>query len=160
MYDVVFLLFLFLRKTTIKAANPASPDVMKENQEYIRKRRPINFTLPELEKEIDEENEGIDYQILDPMPGTSRSLPSRSCKTSINYDDKSSDDEPEEEAKLNKESTKNPPVLKIMVMIQIRLIGTLLEILITILIWRMNMNHGIAMALLPNQTNCNSTIIR
>ena len=109
MYNVVFLLFLFLRKTTIKAANPASPDVMKENQEYIRKRRPINFTLPELEKEIDEENEGIDYQILDPMPGTSRSLPSRSCKTSINYDDKSSDDEPEEEAKLNEESTKNSP---------------------------------------------------
>ena len=31
--------------------DPASPDVMKENQECIRKRRPINFTLDDLEND-------------------------------------------------------------------------------------------------------------
>ena len=86
MYNVVFLLFLFLRKTTIKAANPASPDVMKENQECIRKRRPINFTLDDLEN--DEQDEAFDYQNMDLMPSTSRALPSRICMKKILYDDK------------------------------------------------------------------------
>ena len=87
---------------------------MKENQEYVRKRRPINFTLPELEKEIDEENEGSDYQILDPTPGTSRSLPMRSCKEgTVHYDDSSSSDDdiydyPEDHADMNFEQSEQP----------------------------------------------------
>ena len=56
---------------------------MKENQQYIRKRRPINFTL-----------DGIEYQILNSMPGTSRSLPSRSCKTNIIYAENDKIEEP------------------------------------------------------------------
>ena len=67
---------------------------MKENQEYIRKRRPVNFTLADLE----EEDEEFDYQNFDPMPSTSRALPSRICKKKILYDDKSSsDEEPDED---------------------------------------------------------------
>ena len=85
---------------------------MKENQEYIRKRRPINFTL-----------DGIEYQILNSMPGTSRSLPSRSCKTkkfyesdeSLNdtgkdYGDKTSsdsEDELQKEENLNDDNSSN-----------------------------------------------------
>ena len=84
---------------------------MKENQEYIRKRRPINFTLDDLEN--DKQDEAFDYQNFDPIPSTSRALPNRICKKKIDYDDKSSsDDEPnedseEEKAKFNEESTKN-----------------------------------------------------
>ena len=74
------------------AIDPTSPnDVMKENQEYIRKRRPINFTLDDLEN--DKQDEAFDYQNFDPMPGTSRALPSRICKEKILYNDKSSSDE-------------------------------------------------------------------
>ena len=71
--------------------DPASPDVMKENQEYIRKRRPINFTLDDLEN--DEQDETFEYQNFDPMPSTSRALPSRNCKKKIHYDDKSSSED-------------------------------------------------------------------
>ena len=82
---------------------------MKENQEYIRKRRPINFTLDDLEN--DEQDEEFDYQNSDPMPSTSRALPRRICKKKSLYNDESSsqsDEEPEKEiAKLNEESTKN-----------------------------------------------------
>ena len=57
----------FFRKPS-KATNEASPDVMKENQEYVRKRRPINFTLDDLEN--DEQDEAFDYQNIDPIPST------------------------------------------------------------------------------------------
>lgn len=63
---------------------------MKENQEYIRKRRPINFTLDDLEN--DEQDETFDYKNFDPMPSTSRALPSRICRKNILYDDKYSSD--------------------------------------------------------------------
>jgi len=84
---------------------------MKENQEYIRKRRPINFTLPDLEN--DEEDETFDYQNFNPMPSTSRSLPSGICKKKIVYDEKSSsDNESDEETESNdaKKSIENEPV--------------------------------------------------
>ena len=53
---------------------------------YIRKRRPINFTLDDLEN--DEQDEAFDYQNMDLMPSTSRALPSRICMKKILYDDK------------------------------------------------------------------------
>ena len=83
------LLFIFRL-----SSSPNPDDIMKENQEYIRKRRPVNFTLADLE----EEDEEFDYQNFDPMPSTSRALPSRICKKKILYDDKSSsDEEPDED---------------------------------------------------------------
>ena len=36
---------------------PVSPDIMKENKEYKRKRRPINFTIPDLEADAEEDND-------------------------------------------------------------------------------------------------------
>ena len=59
---------------------------MKGNQEYIRNRRPVNFTLDDLEN--DEQDEAFDYQNMDLMPSTSRALPSRICMKKILYDDK------------------------------------------------------------------------
>ena len=82
------------------ATDPASPDVMKENQECIRKRRPINFTLDDLEN--DEQEETFEYKNFDPMPSTSRALPSRNCKKKILYDDKSSSDD-EDDKDVTKE---------------------------------------------------------
>ena len=65
--------------------------------------------------------------------------------------------------KIQLSQLKIVPVIRaaIIVMIQFQLIGTLLGILITILILRMKMNHGILMALLMilNRTNCNFTIM-
>ena len=85
-------MFIFRKQSNAGiAASPASPDVMKENQEYIRKRRPINFTLPDLEN--DEQDEEFVCQNFDPMPSTSRTLPSRICKEKILYHDKSSSDD-------------------------------------------------------------------
>ena len=109
-----FSMFHFFRKPLdqVVTADPASPDVMKENKEYIRKRRPINFTLADLEND-QQEDVAFEYQNFDPMPSTSRALPSRICKAKTLYNDKSSsdnesDEEPEEEkAKFNEESTKN-----------------------------------------------------
>ena len=83
------LLFIFRL-----SSSPNPDDIMKENQEYIRKRKPVNFTLADLE----EEDEEFDYQNFDPIPSTSRALPSRICKKKILYDDKSSsDEEPDED---------------------------------------------------------------
>ena len=45
---------------------------MEKNHEYIRKKRPINFTMDDLEREKDEEDEAFDYNS---KPGPSRFLP-------------------------------------------------------------------------------------
>ena len=88
----IYLYFTFIFRKPSKpgrAPDLASPDVMKENQEFIRKRRPINFTLDDLEN--DEQDEAFDYQSFDPIPSTSRALPSRNCKKL--YDENSSSDD-------------------------------------------------------------------
>ena len=48
---------------------------MKENQEYVRKRRPINFTMEDLHEELED-----DVFVSNTIPSTSRALPSRNCK--------------------------------------------------------------------------------
>ena len=81
---------------------------MKENQEYIRKRRPINFTLPDLEADSSDVGHDENFEV-DVQPSTSRALPNRGCKKKIvYYDDSRSSDSDEETEQLNLiESTKN-----------------------------------------------------
>ena len=55
--------------------SPNPDDIIKENANYIRERKPINFTLSDLEEDDDEDAFTIDVQ-----PSTSRSMPTRSCK--------------------------------------------------------------------------------
>ena len=51
---------------------------MKENQEYVRKKRPINFTMDDLDaaKELDDDL----FIATNIKPSTTRVLPSRNCK--------------------------------------------------------------------------------
>ena len=81
---------------------------MRENKEYIRKKRPINFTMADLEADMEEENDA-QYEINIPASsGAVRKLPKRSCSKPIvheNTKNSSEDDELENEA-LN-ESTEN-----------------------------------------------------
>ena len=59
-----------------KSSNPNPDDVMKENPNYVRKRKPINFTMDDLEAD---EMEDDTFEInID--PGTTRTLPRRNCK--------------------------------------------------------------------------------
>ena len=87
----------------------SSPEVMRENKEYIRQKRPINFTMADLERDLEEEND-TQYEINIPASsGAVRKLPKRSCSKPIvheNMKDSSEDDELENEANLN-ESTQN-----------------------------------------------------
>ena len=87
----------------------SSPEVMRENKEYIRQKRPINFTMADLEADMEEENDA-QYEINIPASsGAVRKLPKRSCSKQIVYEnmkDSSEDDELENEASLN-ESTQN-----------------------------------------------------
>ena len=87
----------------------SSPEVMRENKEYIRQKRPINFTMADLEADMEEENDA-QYEINIPAAsGAVRKLPKRSCSKQIVYEnmkDSSEDDELENEASLN-ESTQN-----------------------------------------------------
>ena len=86
----------------------SSPEVMRENKEYIRKKRPINFTMADLEADIEEDYDA-QYEINIPASsGAVRKLPKRSCSKQIvheNTKNSSEDDELENEA-LN-ESTEN-----------------------------------------------------
>ena len=49
---------------------------MKENPNYVRKRKPINFTMDDLE--ADEMKDDTFEINID--PGTTRTLPRRNCK--------------------------------------------------------------------------------
>ena len=81
---------------------------MRENKEYIRQKRPINFTMADLERDLEEEND-TQYEINIPACSAAiRKQPKRSCSKQIvheNMKDSSEDDELENEA-LN-ESTEN-----------------------------------------------------
>ena len=81
---------------------------MKENPEYIRKRRPINFTLPDLEADSSDVGHDENFEV-DVQPSTSRTLPNRGCKREIVYydDSRSSDSDEETEQPNLIESTKN-----------------------------------------------------
>ena len=105
---------MFFREPSKTGAvtDPASPDVIKENQEYIRKRRPINFTLPDLAADAEEVNDE-DFKLNMPSSsGVIQKLPKRNCSKKITYDEgenSSNDDgnnESKTEANLN-ESAKN-----------------------------------------------------
>ena len=58
---------------------------MKENKNYIRKRKPIDFTLDDLAKDA-EECEYVDFESK-VQPNSSRSVPKRNCKKTIMYRD-------------------------------------------------------------------------
>ena len=63
----------------------STPKEMKENKNYVRKRIPINFTMNDLVKDS-EENEDEAF-ISHVQPNTSRSVPKRNCKKKIVYHD-------------------------------------------------------------------------
>lgn len=67
---------------------------MKENPNYIRKRKPIDFTLNDLVEE-DDDSFSIDVQ-----PSTSRSLPTRNCKPK-NFREKNQNHTEEDESEVN-----------------------------------------------------------
>ena len=65
-------------KITDSNSNP-DDDIMKENPNYVRKRKPINFTMEDLEADQIEDEA---FQInIEPGDGSiTRNLPSRNCK--------------------------------------------------------------------------------
>ena len=68
------------------AKNPGgrkkSPEIMKPNQEYIRKRRPNGFTSGDCDANIEDEDEEFECNY---HPTTSKSLPKRDCKKNVVY---------------------------------------------------------------------------
>ena len=94
----------------------SSPEVMRENKEYIRKKRPVNFTMADLEADMEEEND-TQYEINIPAcPAAIRKQPKRSCSKEIvheNMKDSSEDDELENDANLN-ESTQHSTKTRVM----------------------------------------------
>ena len=73
---------------------------MKENQEYVRKRRPITFTLSDLDEDDEDKFE------MNIQPSTSRSLPTRNCKPNkFNKSDDDQNDTEEDESELDDSNT-------------------------------------------------------
>lgn len=64
-----------------------TPDVMKENQNYIRKKKPVNFTMADLAADAEEENDEK-FKIANVYPSEQRSLLSkRNCTKKVVYND-------------------------------------------------------------------------
>ena len=60
----------------------SSPEVMRENKEYIRQKRPINFTMADLEKDAEEcEDKPFESHVQPSI--SSRSVPKRNCNKKI-----------------------------------------------------------------------------
>ena len=74
------------RKTSKVRSNgsPSADNIMKENQNYIRKRKQVNFTLPDLEADK-EEDEDATFEIKNCQPSTSRIVPKRNCTKQTMY---------------------------------------------------------------------------
>ena len=80
----------------LKLPNP-DDIIMKENQEYVRKRRPINFTMEDLHEELED-----DVFVSNTIPSTSRALPNRNSKPKNFHesDNENQDDTEEDESEL------------------------------------------------------------
>ena len=64
------------------STSPNPDDVMKENQEFVRKKRPINFTMEDLEQDKDLE---VDEFKTAAKPSTSRTMYDRTCNKNVIY---------------------------------------------------------------------------
>ena len=64
---------MYFRNTSF---SPNPDDIMKENVNYVRKRKPIGFTMDDLDNEKSDD----DAFESKAKPSTSRALPSRNCK--------------------------------------------------------------------------------
>ena len=54
-----------------------------KNQPYIRERKPINFTMDDLNKAAEEsDDKGYESKVI---PTTNRSVPTRNCKKNVVY---------------------------------------------------------------------------
>ena len=59
---------------------------MKENPNYVRKRKHINFTIADITEDTNE-NVDEDYKIANVGTSTSRSVPKRNCKKKVVYNE-------------------------------------------------------------------------
>ena len=92
----------------LRSASPNPDEIMRENRNYVRKRKPIGFTMDDLD---DERSDDDAFDInFEPKPSTSRVLPSRICKPqNFSQDDTEEDQSVHQDLNNVSKSEENPP---------------------------------------------------
>ena len=81
------------KKKSKKSSSSASrdPTIMKQNKEYIRKRRPLNITMDDLDLDMEVEEDTDYHHNTNIKPSLTRTIPKRKCVKKIDDEEENSD---------------------------------------------------------------------
>ena len=81
------------KKKSKKSSSSASrdPTIMKQNKEYIRKRRPLNITMDDLDLDMEVEEDTDYHHNTNIKPSLTRTIPKRKCFKKIDDEEENSD---------------------------------------------------------------------